>query len=98
MKVVFERRIITGPRHGNRYMTDFQVLSRRQVEFGIFLRSYRRINNLSLKQLANIATLRGIRVSEMDISKYELFKAVPSERKMNVLLQIMNITIDDLCA
>ena len=90
------------PKKRNSYMTDFQVLSRRQIELAINIRAYRGNHNLSQLQFAKIATVFGlpqkIKFGRAEISNYENYKIIPSEKKMFVLLAAMNLTQEDLAA
>ena len=91
-----------NPNYRNKYMMDFQVLSRKQVEFGIQIIAYRNAHNLSQQQFASIASVYGrpyrIKVSQADVSSFELFKRIPSEKKMFAILSAMNLDIEDLVA
>ena len=84
----------------NSQMTDFQVVSRRAVELAIELRAYRNKHNISQNQTAHIATAYGIpykvKFSQIEISSYEKFKTIPSENKMNALLNMLGITVEML--
>jgi len=84
----------------NQYMTDFTVVSRRQVELAIELRAYRCKHKISQTQTAKIASAYGmpykISFSNADICNYERFITLPSENKMNALLDMLGLSIEDL--
>ena len=86
----------------NEYMTDFQVLSRRQVELAIQIRAYRAKYNLSQDQFAKIATAYGqpthTKFAYAEISNYENYRTIPTEKKLNALLLTLHITLEDLAA
>lgn len=91
-----------NPKRCNPHMQDFQIISRRQIEFGIYIRNYRRIHELSQTQFAKIAsyylgdTDGDDLIQQANISSWENFKVVPCERYMNAVLAAMNIELDDL--
>ena len=91
---------VTRRKTQNPYMNDFQVLSRRQVELAIELRAYRCRHNISQSQTAHIATAYGqpykVKFTNAEISNYEKFISIPSENKMNALLNMIGITIEQL--
>lgn len=91
-----------NPKRQNKHMMDFQILSRRQVELAINLRAYRGNHRLSQQQFARIATVYGttqkVKFNAQEISRYENYQTIPSEKKMFVLLAAMNIDLDDLIA
>lgn len=91
-----------NPKNQNKHMMDFQIISRRQVELAINIRAYRGNHNLSQSQFAKIATVYGapqkIKFSVTDISRYENYQTIPSEKKMFVLLAAMDLDLDDLSA
>ena len=84
----------------NQYMTDFTVVSRRQVELAIEIRAYRNRHGISMLQTAKIASAYGdpykVKFSATEISKYERFITIPSEKKMNALLNMIGLEIEDL--
>lgn len=86
----------------NKHMTDYQILSRRQVELAIHIRAYRAKYNLSQDQFAKIATVYGqpmrIKFAQEEISCYENYQTIPTEKKMNALLMTLHITLEDLAA
>ena len=87
-------------RKGSKYLDDFQVVSRKQVELAIWIRSYRRCHEISLQTMANLATIKGrsqnVRFNAGEIGKYENYRRIPSTRKLNVLLDVIGITLEDL--
>lgn len=84
----------------NPHMVDFQMLSRRQVELGYQIRSYREKHEISTTDLAFRCSCFGkpfkVKVTSMDISKYERFQNIPTEKKMNVIMMAIGIKIEDL--
>ena len=102
MYTEIKKAIPCNPKVQNKHMMDFQVISRRQVELAINIRAYRCNHHLSQEQFARIATVYGspqkIKFSGTEISKYEKYQTIPSEKKMFVLLAAMNIDLDDLVA
>lgn len=95
-----EKKMTRNPNNRNPYMTDFQVLSRKQIELGIEIRAYRGKNKLSCKQFAMIASAYGapykVKFADLEISRYERFLTIPSEKKMYALLNTLHITLDTL--
>lgn len=91
---------ILSKRTKNRYMSDFQIVSRRQVELAMCLREYRRRNNISQNDFVEIANIYSrpynVKFTNYDISVYERYLVIPGEKKMNVLLAILGIQIEDL--
>ena len=77
-------------------MVDFQIMSRRQVEFAICIRLYRQKHELSLQQFANIASKYGVKISNADISCYERYVRVPLKKKMETILKAMHLELNDL--
>jgi len=78
-------------------MEDFQVLSRRQIEFGIWIRNYRRAHELSLDQFARIiGQYAGTTPTAWSVNRWETFQAIPSEKYMKAVLAAIQITINDL--
>ena len=84
----------------NQHMTDFMVVSRRQVELAIEIRAYRCKHKISQSQAARIASAYGMpyktKFTNFDISNYERFISVPTENKMNALLDMLGLNIEDL--
>ena len=84
----------------NPYMTDFQVISRRQVELGYHIRRYRETHEMTLQDLAFRCSCFGkpfkVKFTNVDISMYERLKSIPTERKMNILMMAIGITREDL--
>lgn len=84
----------------NPHMIDFQMFSRRQIEFGINLRRYRETHEMSTTDLAFRCSCFGkpfkVKVSNFDISCYERFQQIPSEKKMKVIMMAIGITMEDL--
>ena len=84
----------------NSYMTDFQVVSRRQVELGYLIRSFRESHDMTLQDLAFRCSCFGkpfkVKFTNVDISQYERFQSIPTERKMNVLMMAIGITKEDI--
>ena len=86
----------------NEHMTDFQILSRRQVELAIQIRAYRAKYNLSQNQFAKIATVYGqpihTKFAQKEIGRYENYQTIPTEKKLHALLMTLHITLEDLTA
>ena len=97
-----KKAVSDNPKNRNEHMMDFQVVSRRQVELAINMREYRKEHDLSQVQFAKIATIYGVyqkvKFTHWEISKYENFKTIPSEKKMFVLLAAMGMDLEDLIA
>ena len=84
-------------RKSNKYMCDYQVVSRRQIEFGIFIRNYRRAYNLSQAEFAKLCSIYGNkRITSASISNWENFTDVPTVKNMNIVLDTMHIELKDL--
>ena len=84
----------------NKQMTDFQILSRRQVELVFSVRQFRESHNMSQEQLAFRCSCFGkpfnVKFTSVDISNYERFQTIPTEKKMNVLMLAIGATMDDI--
>ena len=76
---------------------DFVVVSRKQVELAILVRQFRRIHNLSQKEMANICSLygkpRNVIFSQTDICKYENYKTIPTPPKFTTLMNAMDTSL-----
>ena len=78
-------------------MNDFAIMSRRQVEFGIYIRNYRRVYNLSQAEFAKLCSLYGKKkITPQSVGFWENFSRVPSEENMNIALNVMHISKDKL--
>jgi len=84
----------------NPHMMDFQIVSRRQVELGYKMRSFRESHNMSQRDLAFRCSCFGkpfnVKITNFDVSVYERFLRIPSQKKLEVLLKALNITMEDL--
>jgi len=100
MTTVIRKTLPDNPNHRNNYMTDFQIVSRKQVELAIQIRAYRNKHELSQTQFAQIASVYGrpqkIKFATSEISSYENYKNIPSEKKMFVLLMAMHLNLEDI--
>ena len=80
----------------NSYMTDFQILSRRQVEMAYQIRLYRERHNITQTELAFRCSAFGkpfkVKFTSTDISNYERLVSIPREKKMNILLMAIGVT------
>ena len=74
-------------------MRDYMTVSRRQIEFGVCIRNYRRVNNLSQADFAELCSILGKKnITCATISTWENFTRAPSEKNMNIALSVMHIT------
>jgi len=84
----------------NPHMTDFEVLSRRQIELGYKIRLYRELHNMTTTELAFRCSCFGkpfkVKFADAEISQYERLKHIPCEKKMNVLMLALGIKMEDL--
>ena len=84
----------------NPVFKDFRVISPQSVELAIYIRSYRRMHEISQMEMAKICTIRGRRnnvsFTQNDIDRYEKYKNVPTPPKFQILMETMNITPSDL--
>lgn len=91
-----------NPNRRNKYMSEFQVLNPQQVILSYYMTSYRKSAGLSAAQFARIASIYGkqdnVKFRPGDISSYESFKRVPSEKSMMVILKVLKISVEDLSA
>lgn len=89
---------IHNPR--NKWFDDYVYVSRKSVGLAMCLINFRRYNSLSQKQMAELCTEYGkptnVKFTIMEISNYENYKKVPTERKFQVLLKTMHITEKDI--
>lgn len=91
------RSMPNDPKKQNRYMTDFQVISRRQIEFGIYIRNYRRVYQLSQSEFADLCSVYGKKkITQASIYQWENFIYVPSEENMSIVLKTMHVELKDL--
>ena len=83
-------------RSTNPTFNDLEIVSRKQVELAFFIRAFRRINNMSQKEMADLCSCYGVHFDTMDISRYENYKAAPTMPKFQILMKTMHITPHDL--
>lgn len=86
--------------HKNKEMSDFQILSRRQVELAYYLRRFRETHGITMSDLAFRCTCFGkpfnVKVVTSEISKYERLIDIPTQKKMKVVMMAIGVTMDDL--
>lgn len=79
---------------------EFIVVSPKQVELAIYIRQFRKIHNLSQKEMAELCSLYGkdnnISFKSCEIWFYENYKRIPTKPKFQVLMNTMDITPDML--
>ena len=80
----------------NPIFDNFRMISPKQVELAIYIRQYRRIHELSQRDMAQLCTLYGkphnVRFSQNDINNYENYKNIPTPSKFAALMNTMDIT------
>ncbi len=91
---------VQAPKGSNPQMTDFQIVSGRQIEFAFQLRQYKQKHCMTWKQISKIASIYGqplgCIVSECDLSQYADLKRIPSAVKMQAVMNMMNLSLEDL--
>jgi transcriptional regulator with XRE-family HTH domain len=84
----------------NPVFDNFVMLSPKQVELAIYIRQYRRIHELSQRDMAKVCSLygekKGIKFAQTEIACYENYKTIPTPAKFEILMNTMNITADML--
>lgn len=78
-----------------KFYNDIITVSRKQVELAICIRQYRRIHDLSQKQMAKICSIYaepyGVKFANTEISNYENYRIRPSAKKFQILMSAMDI-------
>lgn len=84
----------------SKFFSDMKKISPQMVELAFYIRAFRRINNLSQAEMAEICNEYGkknnVKMHFTEISNYERYKVIPSEVKFQILLDTMKITREDL--
>ena len=84
----------------NIYFDDYIYVSRKLIGLGTCITNFRRLNDLSQKEFAEICTEYGkntnVKFTVMEINRYENYKTVPTQKKFQVLLKTMHITEKDI--
>lgn len=74
---------------------NFVLLSPKQVEFAIYIRQFRRIHELSQREMATLCNHYGkshnVKISAMDISNYENYKNIPTPPKFSTIMNTMDL-------
>lgn len=81
-------------------MQDLQIVSGRQIEFVFQLRNFKQRHNMSWGQIARIASIYAeplsCTVTGTDLFQFALFRKIPSQPKMQAILNMLNLSVEDL--
>lgn len=79
----------------NPIFDDYQMRSLKLIRFGMCVENYRRLHNLSQREMAEICTLYGeslnIKFYQTEIANYENYKTAPTLQKFQIIMKTMNI-------
>ena len=79
----------------SKFYGEFKLVSIEMMRLALALNGYRREHHLSQKEMAHICNLfgsiQGVKFTQTEISKYELMKTAPREKKYRILCNILNI-------